>query len=281
MKGKKSTGIILILLTLCLFSGCMFAIPMDHMGKIKGDITCDFRAGKDATNNRETVKTDAVFDKDRFVELYNEYAKYDPAFYKKHVDRLDLKINAKDDPDKWEEIADSEVNFRAYFDGNNRHVSLFRYDSKLYFFILSMGGMSKPGEEGYYYQEVPKKMAEYWNTIYDKVMADYRAGLPTMYGSFSVKEANSFDDKYTAKCVIGTGMVTVQIINNETGSAVFSFQPCGKGDFLGVCWENDNYSLWVYRKNVVFDCYRMQAGESDWGIREDARKPDYLRGRYD
>lgn len=278
---KKITGIVLILLTLCLFTGCPFAIPMGHLSKIKGDITCDFRAGKDATNNRETVTTDAIFDKDRFVELFNEWAKYDPAFYKDHADRLDLRINSKDEPEKWEEIADSELNCRAYFDGNNRHVSLFRYDSKLYFFVMNMGGRSKPGEEGYYYQEVPAKMAEYWNPIYDKVMADYEAGRPKMYGSFSVEEAKSHDGKYTAKCQIGRGMATVQIINNESGSVVFSFQPCGKGDFHGVCWENDNYSLWVYRHNVNFVCYRMQAGEGQWGIKEDARKPDYMKGRYD
>jgi hypothetical protein len=281
MGKKKTTGIILILLTLCLFTGCLFSLPTDHLGKIEGDITCDFRAGKNATHKKETVKTDAVFDKDRFVELYNEDAKYDPSFYKHHTDRLDLKINADEEREKFEEIAASEVNFRVYFNEQNRHVSLFRYDSKLYFFIMSMGGRSKPDEKGYYYQEVPEKMADYWNPIYDKVMADKEADRKQMYGSFNVEEAMSYDKKFTAKVLIGSGMVTVQIIDNETDSIVSSFKPCGKGEFYGICWENDSYNLWVQTDTSLVICYSMKESKWDWQINENARKPDYIKGRYD
>lgn len=281
MGKKKTTGIILILLTLCLFTGCLFSLPTDHLGKIEGDITCDFRAGRNATHMKETVKTDAVFDKDRFVELYNEDAKYDPAFYKHHTDRLDLRINADEEREKFEEIAASEVNFRVYFNEQNRHVSLFRYDSKLYFFIMSMGGRSKPDEKGYYYQEVPEKMADYWNPIYDKVMADKEADRKQMYGSFNVEEAMSYDKKFTAKVLIGSGMVTVQIIDNETDSIVSSFKPCGKGEFYGICWENDSYNLWVQTDTSLVICYSMKESKWDWQINENARKPDYIKGRYD
>ena len=278
---KKTTGIILILLTLCLFTGCLFSLPTDHLGKIKGDITYDFRAGKNASKTKETVKTDAVFDKDRFVELFNEDAKYDPSYYKHHVNKLDLRINAEEEREKFEEMAASEVNIRIYFDGKNRHVSIFRYDSKLYFFIMSMGGASKPGEEGYYYQEVPKKMADYWNPIYDKVIADKEATRQKMYGSFNVEEAKSYDGKFTAKVLIGSGMVTVQIIDNETDSIVSSFKPCGKGEFYGICWENDRYSLWVQTDTSYMICYSMKESRYDWQIEEHARKPEYIKGRYD
>lgn len=281
MGKKKTIGIILILLTLCLFTGCLFSLPTDHLGKIEGDITCDFRAGRNATHMKETVKTDAVFDKDRFVELYNEDAKYDPAFYKHHTDRLDLRINADEEREKFEEIAASEVNFRVYFNEQNRHVSLFRYDSKLYFFIMSMGGRSKPDEKGYYYQEVPEKMADYWNPIYDKVMADKEADRKQMYGSFNVEEAMSYDKKFTAKVLIGSGMVTVQIIDNETDAIVSSFKPCGKGEFYGICWENDSYNLWVQTDTSLVICYSMKESKWDWQINENARKPDYIKGRYD
>ena len=278
---KKTTGIILILLTLCLFTGCLFSLPTDHLGKIKGDITYDFRAGKNASKTKDTVKTDAVFDKDRFVELFNEDAKYDPSYYKHHVNKLDLRINAEEEREKFEEMAASEVNIRIYFDGKNRHVSIFRYDSKLYFFIMSMGGASKPGEEGYYYQEVPKKMADYWNPIYDKVIADKEATRQKMYGSFNVEEAKSYDGKFTAKVLIGSGMVTVQIIDNETDSIVSSFKPCGKGEFYGICWENDRYSLWVQTDTSYMICYSMKESRYDWQIEEHARKPEYIKGRYD
>ena len=281
MGKKKITGIILVLLTICLFTGCLFAIPTDHLKKIEGDITCDFRAGKNATHIKETVKTDAVFDKDRFVELYNEDAKYDPVFYKHHLDRLDLRIVSGEEVEKWEEIAASEVNFRAYFDDLNRHVSLYRYDSKLYFFVVCMGGASKPEEIGYYYKEIPQKMADYWNPIYDKVMADKEADRQAMYGSFNVEEAKSYDGKFTAKCLIGSGIVTVQIIDNETDSIVSSFKPCGKGSFYGVCWENDKYNLWVQTDTSYLICYSMKESRWDWEINKNARKPDYIKGRYE
>ena len=281
MEKKKTTGIILILLTLCLFTGCLYPIFHERLGKIEGDITCDFRAGRNATHIKETVKTDAVFDKDRFVELFNEDAKSDPSFYMHHLNRLNLRINAEEEREEFEEIAASEVNFRANFDGKNRHVSLFRYDSKLYFFILSMGGASKPEEQGYYYKEVPKKMAEYWNPIYDKVIADKEADRKTMYGSFNVEEAKSYDGKFTAKVLIGSGMVTVQITDNETDSIVSSFKPCGKGQFYGICWENDSYRLWVQTDTSRFICYSMKESRWDWQIDEGARKPEYIKGRYD
>ena len=56
MGKKKITGMILVLFTLCLFTGCLFALPTDHLKKIEGDITCDFRAGKNATHMQTTKK---------------------------------------------------------------------------------------------------------------------------------------------------------------------------------------------------------------------------------
>ena len=270
MGKKKITGIILVLLTICLFTGCLFAIPTDHLKKIEGDITCDFRAGKNATHIKETVKTDAVFDKDRFVELYNEDAKYDPVFYKHHLDRLDLRIVSGEEVEKWEEIAASEVNFRAYFDDLNRHVSLYRYDSKLYFFVVCMGGASKPEEIGYYYKEIPQKMADYWNPIYDKVMA--KEVVPQL-----IPIIKELDKRVKAKY----SDPTVQIIDNETDSIVSSFKPCGKGSFYGVCWENDKYNLWVQTDTSYLICYSMKESRWDWEINKNARKPDYIKGRYE
>ena len=36
---KKTTGIILVLLTLCLFTGCLYPIFHERLGKIEGDVT--------------------------------------------------------------------------------------------------------------------------------------------------------------------------------------------------------------------------------------------------
>ena len=119
MIKKRLLAPVLIMLMLCMLSGCFFSLPLDHMDKIEGDITCAFRAGEDASHWQEAVNTDAVFDKDRFVELFNEFNKYDPAFYKDHLDKLDLRIVREDQFDEYEEMAASEVNFMAYFTDKN------------------------------------------------------------------------------------------------------------------------------------------------------------------
>ena len=276
MIKKKLSGPVLVLAILCLFTGCMFSLPTGHMTKIKGDITCEFRCGKNASKTKDPIKTDAVFDKDRFVELYNEDAKYDPAFYRKHPDRLDLKIDSDEEPEKYQRIAGSEVNMAVRFDGDYQHVSLFCYESKLYFFVMNMGGASKPGEKGWYYQEVPSKMASYWMPVYEKVRSDYEATRPARYGSFTMEKAFSYDNKYYAESVAGSDEKVTVNIYDETGSKVFSFTPCWTNDFQGICWENDSYNIWVQSNNINVICYE-QAG-SGWIKNESLRKPDYMTG---
>lgn len=171
---KKLTGFALILLTMCLMTGCLFNVPLDHLDKddIKGEVTYDFRAGTEASKLVKTVDTDATFDMDKFIELYNADQWYDPIFYQYHLDKLDLRIIREEDPEEFEKIAASEVCITVHFDGLNRSVSIFRYESKMYFFILCMGGGTRPDDIGYYYDEVPKELAEYWDPICDEVFED-------------------------------------------------------------------------------------------------------------
>lgn len=282
MIKKKLCLPVLILLTICMLSGCMFSIPTGHISKIEGDITCDFRAGYNATNLTATVNTDVVFDKDRFVELYNEDNKYDPSYYQYHLNKLDLRIVREEQPEEYEKIGDSEVNFRAYFtdkNGNdiNRHVSLFRYDSKMYFFIVCMGGASKPDEIGYYYKEVPAKMAEYWAPIYEKVLADKEADRLEKYGSFTIEKTYSFDRKYNARSMpLSTEMMEIQIFDDS--GIIAEFQPCRESNFRGICWEKDNYNIWVQTRGFGYICYSLRGTE--WVENKDAVKPDYIIGRY-
>ena len=44
---------------------------LDH---IDGDITCEYRMGKNASYADECVDTDVVFDKDKFIELFHRLA---------------------------------------------------------------------------------------------------------------------------------------------------------------------------------------------------------------
>lgn len=99
---SKILGFVAVLLTLCLMTGC-FAKPKNRnaMDRIKGDIECEFRVGKDAKTHKDAIDTDIVFDKDKFVELFNEKAQYTPSSIKYHTDDLSLRINAQEQPDEW------------------------------------------------------------------------------------------------------------------------------------------------------------------------------------
>ena len=62
---SKILGFTAVLLALCMMTGC-FVKPKNRnaMDRIKGDIECEFRVGKDAKTQRNAIDTDVVFDKD-------------------------------------------------------------------------------------------------------------------------------------------------------------------------------------------------------------------------
>lgn len=171
--------LMLVFLFVCLLSGCTVGGSSFRIDKIDGDIECEFRIGKSAQFSKNVVKTDAVFDKQRFIDLFNEREQYTSGRVRRHLDRCDLKINAKDQPDKIDKMSRSEINIKIVYDGVDEKrdsVSVYYYDSKLYFFVVFMGSNSRPEEIGYYYMEVPEDMQEYWIPILDKVKKDAEAG---------------------------------------------------------------------------------------------------------
>jgi len=164
MKKLLSAALILIL-SVCLMTGCFVVLPKETLKEINGDIKCEFRTGENAKYSDKVIDTDVVFDKDEFVKLYNESNSYDPNHLKYHLDKCDLKINAGEQPDEWKEIFGSEFNIKAVYGDGSRWVSIYRYDSKLYFFVLCMGGKSEPEEIGYYYMELSAEADSYWRPI--------------------------------------------------------------------------------------------------------------------
>ena len=96
-------------------TGC-FIKPKNRnaMDRIKGDIECEFRVGKDAKTHTKAIDTDIVFDKDKFVDLFNEQAQYSPTSLKYHTDDCSLKINAQEQSEEWEEIFNSEINIHSH-----------------------------------------------------------------------------------------------------------------------------------------------------------------------
>lgn len=276
---SRITGLTAAMLILCLMTGC-FIKPKNRnaMDRIKGDIECEFRVGKDAKTLRYVIDTDVVIDKDKFVELFNEEAQYNPVSLKYHTDKCDLKLNAQEDPEEWEEVFDSEINIKVLYDRQSRNVSVYEYGSELYFFVLSMGGKSKPEEVGSYFMKLSGDMADYWEPVLEKVREDAVQDKWEKFGSFTVERAFSYDKAYFTTFVDAGDSVMI-MIEDKNHVPVCSFTPCRESDFWGVCWENDNYNLWIQSGDIGVVCYSKN-GEK-WVLNSEAVRPDYIVSKYD
>ena len=176
---KRLTVFTLSFFLLIVLAGCAIGVLVFEdnysLDKIDGDITCEYRIGKDAKWMEECIDSEVEFDKDMFVKLFQEHAQYEQITGSKDPLKCDhLKIDSDEQPEEWQAILDSEFNVRAVFGDDQRNVSIYRYDGKLYFFVLSMGERSGPGKKGEYYMELSEEMSDYWKTIIDAV----EAGLP-------------------------------------------------------------------------------------------------------
>ena len=89
----------------------------------------------------------------------------------KHPESCDLRISETEQPEQCKEVINSDFNVRVVFDDEQRNVSIYRYNDRLYFFVLYMGTGSKSNEEGYYYMELSKEMSDYWQGIINSVLS--------------------------------------------------------------------------------------------------------------
>ena len=164
---------VLIAVVIALF-GCGKIVAQDEysLDKIDGDIVCEYRMGENAKWAKDCVDSDVTFDKAMFLKLFQEFNEYDALTGSKDpLKRYDLKINVDEQPDEWQTIFESEFNVRAVFGDDQRDVSIYRYGGKLYFYVLSMGGRTKPEEEGQYFVELSEEMSRYWGAIIEEVEA--------------------------------------------------------------------------------------------------------------
>jgi hypothetical protein len=283
MLKKRTAGLISIVLILCLWTGCSFIPSSDfRIDEIDGDIQCEFRIGKSAQFSKNKVFTDAVFDKEEFIELFNLRESYTANRLRFHLDECSLKIVASEQPEELEKMQASEINFKVVYDGVDErkdNVSVYEYNSKLYFFVLCMGSRSKEDEIGYYYMELPEDMQEYWLPIIEKVSKDDKENKEKEYGSFTIDRTYSHDKKYYAECVTrSTGAVYIEVYESASNLRISSFNACRSSDFWGICWEYDNYNLWIASADIGYICYSFNGEE--WVRNKEAVKPDYIIGRW-
>ena len=174
-----------VLLIICTLTGCktlftpfgMIVVEDEYaLTEIKGEVKCRFRVGETASYEGMYVKTDATFDKDEYVKLFNEFNQYDPVYLRYHLDQCNLKINPETQRDLLREIFNNQVYIKAIFDDTYRGVSVYKYDSKLYFYVLSMGENSEPDEVGEYFIELSEESDDYWRPIIEQVIQDNKNG---------------------------------------------------------------------------------------------------------
>ena len=98
------------------------------------------------------------------------------------------------------------------------------------------------------------------------------------FGSFYIGICQSYDFKYESTPVFKDNMVGISITDAD-GKEVFYFEPVRKLDFYGVCWEKDNYNIWVQSGDIGIVCYAYHDGE--WTLDKDAVRPGYIKSKYD
>ena len=87
------------------------------------------------------------------------------------------------------------------------------------------------------------------------------------YGSFSPDVTKSYDGKYYAIQTLerpegyNTGFILVTVYESETGVAVDSFLTQRAWDFWGICWEPDNYNIWIQSADVGTYCMCFENGQ--------------------
>ena len=99
------------------------------------------------------------------------------------------------------------------------------------------------------------------------------------YGSFTIEKTYSFDRKYYAVQNIENQMIRVDVYQALSDDLVYSFVPARAIDFWGICWERDNYNIWIQSADVGTLCYRF--GEGVWDRNESQNLPAYIISRYD
>ena len=101
------------------------------------------------------------------------------------------------------------------------------------------------------------------------------------YGSFSPDVTNSFDGKYYAVQTLdkpegsSVNFILVTIYDAGTDAIVDSFLTERAFDFWGVCWESDNYNLWIQSADIGTYCMIFEDGH--WSRDVDASSSVYFK----
>lgn len=103
------------------------------------------------------------------------------------------------------------------------------------------------------------------------------------YGSFTPDDVESFDGKFAAKQEVeklgDVNYVRVYIYDIESGGLAGDFFAERARDSWGICWEKDNYNIWIQSADAGIYCYRYEDGT--WTRDQYARRPEYIVSRWE
>lgn len=164
---KKMVEIIISIILVFSLAGCAPNFTQEKMSDLDEGYVCEYRYGENAKYSTELVDIDFEFDKQMFIDLYNEKAQYNPVYLRNHIDKCDLKLaRGSKEVDK---MLDTEISIRAAYEDTYNEVVVYEYNDDLYFFVLNMGGRTEKDKEGWYFMKVSDNLQAYWKQLTSQI----------------------------------------------------------------------------------------------------------------
>lgn len=166
---KKNVGIIIsiILILMIYLTGCGVVLEKEKISDLDDGYVCEYRYGESARYSTELVNIDFEFEKQMFIDLYNEKAQYNPVYLRKHIEECDLKLESKSE--EFNKMLNTEISIRAAYSDTYKEVTVYEYNDDLYFYVLSMGGRTEPDKEGKYFMRVSDNLQQYWKQLTNQI----------------------------------------------------------------------------------------------------------------
>lgn len=164
---KKIIKMLMSIILVFSSTGCFTILKKEKLNDLEDGYVCEYRYGKSARYSTELVDIDFEFDKQMFLDLYNEKAQYDPVYLRNHIEKCDLKLESGSE--EISRMLNTEISIRAAYKDTYKEVTVYEYNDDLYFFVLNMGGRTEKDKKGWYFMRVSDDLQEYWKQLTNQI----------------------------------------------------------------------------------------------------------------
>lgn len=164
---RKNFQIIASTILVFFLAGCGIVLNKEKITDLEDGYVCEYRYGENARYSTELVDIDFEFDKQMFIDLYNEKAQYNPVYLRNHIEKCDLKLDRNSE--EVDRILKTEISIRAAYENTYREVTVYEYNGDLYFYVLTMGGRTEKDKEGKYFVRVSDDLQDYWKQLTNQI----------------------------------------------------------------------------------------------------------------